>query len=370
MCCKPRFSILSLMLLILAPVAVRGQDLPITSTTVVRFASLEEARALLGASDAFTQAMSPFDRQIRMRCENDAGEAGFRAFATAQAREWTEAEAQPVRHDLDLFFIARTRQLKLSLPPRILLVRSTGAEECGLPYTRGAAIVIPQTFYNSRTLVHELFHVMSRHDPALRSHIFAAIGFTRCEPITLTPALEAIKITNPDSPLLDHVIELTVEDQDSTASRKVMGVPVMRSREEEYDASLLKGNYMPFIQNEVLEVERAGRGWRLRLTNGEPVAIKGRTDYVKLVGRITHTMVQPEEIAACNFEQFFFFPQIVDSYAKQFKLERATTATLSVRTTLELSQSRSKIDAITSATQDRPAQLTLMETMETLLTYR
>lgn len=367
-----RFALLFFFIFIFMHDAGWGGDIPFTSSTVVRFATLEEARALLGTTDTFTAVMGSLERKIRMKREDDPGEAGYLKFAAAQGLEWTMQAEEPVRADLGRLR-ERLGQLKLSLPPRILLVRSTGAEDAGMPYTRGAAIVIPKTYYDNRTLVHELFHVMTRHDPVLRSRIFAAIGFTRCDPIQLPPELEAWKITNPDSPLLDHTIVLSVTESGTASTagkaareKEVVAVPLALVDWTRFGAREIGRSYFNYLGMPFLEVERSGGGWRPRIVNGAPVFVRGRTNYIQQVGRMNHSLSQAEEIAAGNFETFFFFPNAIDNISKMLKIERAKTPPRSVRETLVLSRERSKADATTSATADHPAQMTLLETMQTL----
>ena len=135
-------------------------------------------------------------------------------------------------------------------------------------YTRGSSIVLPTKVmkYESasldRLLAHELFHLLSRHDGAVRSRLYAIIGFELCEPIELPPSLAPRRITNPDAPLIDCTIGLTAAN-----GKAIIGAPVLYSQSKEYDAAAGKSLFQSLVFR-LLVVER--RGGRF-----EPVLEKG-----------------------------------------------------------------------------------------------
>ena len=62
-------------------------------------------------------------------------------------------------------------------------------------------------------IIHELFHVLSRHDPEFRSTMYGIIGFKMIDEIRLPNDLQAMKLTNPDAPYVDSYIQLEYENQ-------------------------------------------------------------------------------------------------------------------------------------------------------------
>src|SRR5436190_7638848 len=83
-----------------------------------------------------------------------------------------------------------------------------------------------------RLLLHELFHLFSRHDGAVRAKLYRIISFELCEPIELPASLAPRRITNPDAPLIDCTIELTAAD-----GKTYVGAPVLYSSTKQYDAA-------------------------------------------------------------------------------------------------------------------------------------
>jgi hypothetical protein len=154
-----------------APTAVEPRGIEWNGSKVV-LASLDEARSVLGTSDAFTRTMGDFDRGVRMGTDAPSTEQAFLEHAAAQAREWPPevgarwaATATEVGEAL--------RGLGLRFPSRVLLVVSSGKEEMSAPYTRGNAIIIPMATATRlsdpfQLVSHEMFHLASRHDPAIR----------------------------------------------------------------------------------------------------------------------------------------------------------------------------------------------------------
>src|SRR5262249_36039098 len=122
-------------------------------------------------------------------------------------------------------------------PKGIVLIHTSGDEEANAAYTRGTAIVLPtkvlsyQPTQLDRLLLHELFHVLGRHDGAVRAKLYRIIGFEPCEPIEPPASLAPRRITNPDAPRIDCTINLTAAD-----GRVFTGAPILYSAIKAYDA--------------------------------------------------------------------------------------------------------------------------------------
>jgi hypothetical protein len=258
----------------------------------VRFASEGEARAVLGRSDAFTQAQGDLDRRLRRGVGEALDEPAFVAYAGAQALGWDEAERRALAPAL-----AEVEKmvggLSLPLPPQIWLVKSTGAEEFGLPYTRGAAIVLPQAVVvaekvTSGLLAHELLHVATRHDPSLRDRLYPLIGFERVGAVTYPPELLPSRVTNPDAFGLEHAIEVTV----SAGGRRARVVPIIQCHEAPPDHAVGERDLMGLISLELVEIG---------VTGTQQVLAADATDYLKRASINTGYAIHPEEVLADNF---------------------------------------------------------------------
>jgi hypothetical protein len=290
--------VLAACLLIVPAAAV---EVPLGEHTVVRFAEQHEGIAALTMRDDYVQQLSPFDRQVRLRTDRPVSEEEFLGYTAGHVRPWTNDEIARLRAMLDEL-AKKLRPWKLPLPPLILLVKTSGEEEGRAAYCRGNAIVLPQNMVDQqpsrlpKILPHEVFHVLSSHNPELRRKLYATIGFHPVGEVPLPEALAARKITNPDAPLNNYAIAT-----DSPGGR-VEWLPVLISKSERYDPAR-GGTLFNYLEFKLLQLEREGNSWRPALRNGQPVLIDPASvpGYAAQIGDNTKYIIHPEEILADNF---------------------------------------------------------------------
>lgn len=294
-------------------------DVPLHGESVLRFAAVSEGAARLGRADEYTAALSRFDCQVRLGVDRPVTEADLRRHAAAQVVAWSDADAAKIAR-LARSLRARMARLAVPLPPHVLLVQTTGREEGDAAYCRYPAIVLPRSVTGrddaslERLLAHELFHIVSRHDPELRRRLYQIVGFESCAPVPVPPALRDRKITNPDAPVWDALIRLDVE------GRSLALVPILYASVERYDPAA-GGTLFKYLQFRLMTVEPDGDGgWRARLTDGRPELFnpKAIDAYAAKIGRNTGYIIHPDEILADNFAHLVLGkndlpdPQIVD----------------------------------------------------------
>lgn len=265
----------------------------------VRFADVEQARSILGASDGFTQSQSAFDRGLRMRTEAPTSEADYLAYAAEQAREWPEA----LRRRWDgaaRELSGALRGLELGLPEVIWLVQSTGAEDAAAPYTRQNAIILQGSEFDAGLLLaHELFHVASREDPLLAPSLYSHIGFSPIEDLPFPEELEARRITNPDAYHLDDVIRV----QGPEGLRDV--TPFLRSSLDLEMALLEERTLLSVVEVVLLEVDTETSSV-IRTDDGDVSTFElDATDYETRAAVNTDYVLDSEEVLADNFALLF-----------------------------------------------------------------
>jgi hypothetical protein len=152
-----------------------------------------------------------------------------------------------------------------------------------------------------KRLTHELFHVLSSHNAELRDDLYRVIGFERIAELSLPAYLAARKVTNPDAPLMEHGIELEIDDQ------KRWFVPLLLSSHERYDAKR-GGGIFDYMKFHLLEVESNGSKDNLPVfstvaRDGKPVLLdpQATPSYHRRIGKNTKYIIHPEEIMADNF---------------------------------------------------------------------
>ncbi len=278
-------------------------DLPTDGKTMAHFASVEEGRKILTTKDDFISRLSPFDRSARMKVARAVSEPEFLDFVGKNVAAWTPGETEAVEAAIKKIQ-PRLREFALPLPPIVEFIKTTGAEEGGAAYTRANAIVLPQSEFAkkdgdlAKLICHELFHVLSRQNPALRDKLYAVIGFMKCDEIAFPPDLKTRKITNPDAPRNDHFIAL------KAGGEECLAVPILFSTSETYDTKR-GGEFFNYLSFKFLITARRASSHQLepKMENGErklvpPKAVSG---FFEQVGKNTNYIIHPEEILADNF---------------------------------------------------------------------
>lgn len=316
-----------------AGAAAQPADFVLQDGVVIHPASVAEGRRILTADDRFTTQLSRFDLESRLG-KLGADRDDFNAMVERSVLQWqpdvwakVQASLEVVRGWLQM------QQLTPAFPPRIAFICTNGSEEGGAAYCRGAAVILPQRVVENgkpsrlnQLVAHELFHILSANNRPLQRQLYAAIGFTPCKPIVLPASLRDRKLTNPDGPGLDYVIEVKHEGE------TIGAVPLLYASVERYDPAR-GGSFFKYLQFRLLALEReADRGdgdeaetelpvWSPRLRAGQPVLIdaKANDSFYQQIGRNTGYIYHPDEILADNFvyllsgKENLESPQVVES---------------------------------------------------------
>jgi hypothetical protein len=290
---------LAALLFAIAPQAVLAQDIPLAGSRL-RFAGLEEARGALGANDVWVTTTSNFQRASTLGVEGAVTEQQFRAGLTRAAQEcgveqqqrWRRAAAE---------VSPRLAALAVGLPSDVMLVCTDGSDAANAPYTRAAAVFLPRDlnlgpYSDAELLAHELFHVLTRHQPDLATRLYAALGFQAADALEWPAEWTEGRISNPDAPHHRHFMRL--ESPDGT----VAVMPVLVARR----TSLRPGEtFFTVLDVRLLAVEpgQDGKPTRAIRRNGQLVwqAAAASPQYLRRLGGNTAYIFHPEETAADNF---------------------------------------------------------------------
>ena len=293
-------------------VVVLSAGEPLTADTQLEFASLDAGRTLVSSPDTFINALSRFDRQVRLQTDGDATEAALLEFLAGEVVAWDDAStenepAEATTRTLITRSLARLRPklapFRLPLPKTVLLVQMSGKDEANAAYTRGTAIMLPKERVQKlkpealdRLLLHELFHVLSRNAPELRRDLYRIVGFHVCDPMALPPAMADLKLTNPDAPLIDCRIALTDDGETCWAA------PILYSSSATYDA-IKKPPLFQYLTFRLMKLEEHDGRWRPLLKEGEPVLIDPAQSksFAEQIGQNTKYIIHPDEVLADNF---------------------------------------------------------------------
>ena len=288
-------------------------EIPIHKQTVIRFASLEEGQRVLGTADGWVKVLSPFDRKLRMEQNEEVSQEEFLSFAASHVTEWSKVGIDAAIQSIDT---ARQKLdqsgVNLDLPEHILFIKTTGSEEGGAAYTRQNAIIFPAGGFPSvGGILHELFHVMTRHAPQIRELLYDTIGYHPCNEVKLPDSLLDRKITNPDAYHNNFFIQVSANG----VPTKVM--PVIYSEKDQYSGGRLF-NYLAF---KLMAVEIADGIYQPLFDSGKPALfdVSQVSSFHEQIGRNTGYIIHPEETMADNFaymvtqRQDLPNPEILDS---------------------------------------------------------
>ncbi|MCE9526489.1 MAG: hypothetical protein K8R36_10585 [Planctomycetales bacterium] len=242
--------------------AAEALELPLAGETKIVLAGVEEGKKILTAQDAFTKSLSKFDLQVRLKRTENSTLEDWKKFAAAEVLPWNDEEIAHIKPAVTVL-AEKLKKLKLPLPDKVLLVHMSGKEEADAAYTRANAIFLPST----------------------------------CEEIPLPASLRERKLTNPDAPLLDCVIELKVEGQVVTVT------PILYSSVESYDPAK-GGPLFRYLTFRLMAVQKKDGKWQPATNAGAPILYdpKQMPSFLEQIGKNTGYIIHPDEILADNFK--------------------------------------------------------------------
>jgi hypothetical protein len=277
-----------------------GEGIRLGTNVTVYFSSVETGREILTRRDDFIAALTPLDRRTRMQTSQDVSEKDFLAFVGRSVQPWTPDETN---HIADVLHTVgdKLAQCQMPLPANIMLIKTSGEEEFNNCYTRQNAIIFPAAEADAKpsvlkySILHELFHVLSRNDPSLRQALYGIIGFKRINEIELPEELRSRKVTNPDGVQNGWMIGLTNQNE------AVQAVPILLATGPSFNPN--ERGASPYDYFRLLVVQPGGAGWAPQLVAGHPRLLKPAetTGWFEQIGRNTHYTIHPDEILADNF---------------------------------------------------------------------
>ncbi len=165
-------------ILVLAAVVALGQaqmaaQIRLAKTCTVHFATPEQGKSRLAKHDAYIKGLSPFERAAKIQKAGPVSTEQYIEFIQKQTLQWTDDEKAKLK-EIILTAAPKLTPYSSHFPSDIYLIKTTGKDEGGAPYTRGVSIVLPQRSIRQaskgleRLFYHELFHIISRNNTQLR----------------------------------------------------------------------------------------------------------------------------------------------------------------------------------------------------------
>lgn len=269
------------------------------------FAGAEQARAILCARDAYIQAMHPHEWVLKMQTHDPVTEDNYLAFLAQNALEWNAAERERLQSAVQTLN-ERLAEQHIPLAESIVFIKTTGNEEWNSAYTRANAIILPERKLRKypdllallRLLTHEVFHIVSRRHPQLRTTLYQSLGFRRMQfgRLIFPESLKARMLTNPDAPYQDHYITLSYQGEPV----HVMPIMVLKEHLATVDSAQ---DILKSLQTQLLVIEHKDDRWQVAQDGETSLCLDPHqiTGWPDLLGNTPDMEFDPEEILAEQF---------------------------------------------------------------------
>jgi len=205
-----------------------------------------------------------------------------------------------------ILFDVETKLAKLNslyqLPDYVHLIKSKGALYGPHTfYTRENSIIIPQAEIDnledsnfSDIILHEIFHILSRHHPTLKKNLYATIGFTPLNAeLKINESFNERILLNPDGINFKYKMSIKSEVE------RYEVIPII------YSKAISDATTESYFENLIFDLFpiRAEKGiWYL--SSPEEAALldlKSHQSFYAQIGRNTNYIIHPDEILADNF---------------------------------------------------------------------
>ena len=282
--------------------------------------SKEEAKkaVVTDVKEGYFEKVTLLEMSIQLAMESPSGNRSevlenYKKMLQDDIEDFTSEEQQFLRQEFKkaLDLCAKIdKNLKL---PEIQLIKTKGTYYgAGVYYTRDNSIIIPAAQLNQdnkhllRTLIHEIFHIYSRYNPAKRDALYAAIGYNKIKKLELSDFLIKRVIYNPDGVDLAYAIEV----QDSSG-RSFKAIPSMYSKFSSYRMPLLKSYVFQLFEVK----EQKDGSWKV-MNADVGYSEEMLSGYWEKIGRNTRYTIHPDEVTADNFTILAFSKEQNDELNK------------------------------------------------------
>lgn len=279
------------------------KDIP----ALVAFVNAKEASKLIvqDKDDMFLSKLSQLEKNIQMKTTNDKSHKEYLKFLSNNVADWSLEESLEVHETF-----SQIKAMLDTISPRIfpggikLIKIKTKPYGDNVYYTRDRIIYIPENIFPLKdkstfrsTMIHEVFHIISRYNPDLRHEMYSWIGFFPAnKQVKLNNFLSKRILTNPDAPSFQYVIKLKMKGGDEK-----LAVPLITSKFENFKTSI--SQFFDYLNFDLYELEDKGEYYLVKTnTNGSTtIHLQETPSFFEQIKDNTQYIIHPEEIMADNF---------------------------------------------------------------------
>ena len=164
----------------------------------------QTASSIIATKDDYISNFSEFDLQSRLGTSEKVSKEDLVEFLSQQTVDWTNSEEIIVNRIFDELDISYA-PYKEYLLDSVKIIKTTGREECDAAYTRNKCVYVPISMVQwpydelKELIAHELFHVVSTHNPKFRNDLYVKLGFNPCPELDVPDEYQHLYVSNPDT---------------------------------------------------------------------------------------------------------------------------------------------------------------------------
>lgn len=290
--------------------------------TVV-FLNADEGYAYIHDSKFITD-LTRLDVSLRLKKDfvrNDSVDykKEYLSFLRKQMKDWNGLDKKYLKERLKNVSHIIDKNTPSVFPDTLLLIRTTGDQEFSSFYTVKNAIISPGIIRTSSTLfswlgyfsryieeklIHEIYHIYSRYNPAVRQKVYSVLGFDKIDRLGLNINLRHILITNPD----DHDNNYKIGIPDSISGKITDYCLLIQSKYPtwigyvEFPARIMV--LLVYLDLKLHPIEYVKGSWVSVLNKeGKPIvnSLDEIPEFFNKIGIKLPVTLSPEEIAAETF---------------------------------------------------------------------
>ena len=163
----------------------------------------QTASLIIAEQDDYILNFREFDLQSRLGTSEKVSIEDLAEFLSRQTVDWTNSEKTIINRIFDELD-SDYAPYKDYLLDSVKLIKTTGREECDAAYTRNKTIYLPISMIQwpydelKELIAHELFHVVSTHNPKFRNDLYVKLGFNPCPELDVPDDYKHLYVSNPD----------------------------------------------------------------------------------------------------------------------------------------------------------------------------
>ena len=278
--------------------------------------------------EGFFEKISPLDTRLQMGIPLDSAipapvlRKNYKPFLAKQAMPLKATDRALLKAAFEQAYALCDSLNPNLLPDTVLLGKmETNIFGPSVYFTREKAIFIPKNelYEGNRALLpvllHELFHIISRYNSAVRTELYALIGYQRLNaPLHFPPQLLERRLLNPDG--IDH--NYAIELPDSTGKAQHYISVITADTADNYPGK----RYFDYIDFSLYPLLPTDTGYTVQPQGLAPEIAPG---FFGQIGDNTGYIIHPDEILADNFVLLVLRKAGPKNYAARPLSERGET---------------------------------------------